>query len=172
MPLPAAALQRVKIPRNIAVSRPSPEHGTQPVQAPPKNDTPTSPANLQKQRSGLTRLWYATGYSLQGLQAGWQQTAFRQEACLAAVLLPAAFWLGQTWLEVFALVFVVVFVMVTELLNSAVEATVDRVGLEWHALAKQAKDLGSAAVLLALLLCAGTWGWALWSRLWSPVHSG
>ena len=48
----------------------------------------------------------------------------------------------------------------------------DRVGLEWHALAKQAKDLGSAAVLLALLLCAGTWGWALWARLWSPVHSG
>jgi diacylglycerol kinase (ATP) len=129
-----------------------------------QNDTPI-PANPQKQRTGLNRLWHATGYSLQGLRAGWQQSAFRQEACLAAVLLPGAFWLGQTWLEVFVLAFTVVFVLVTELLNSAVEATVDRVGLEWHALAKQAKDLGSAAVLLALLLCAGTWGWALWARL-------
>lgn len=172
MPLPVAALQHVKMPRDISASKPSTEHGTQPVQASPKNDSPASPANPQKLRSGLTRLWYATGYSLQGLQAGWQQTAFRQEAFLAAMLLPAAFWLGQTWLEAFALAFAVVFVLVTELLNSAVEAAVDRVGLEWHALAKQAKDLGSAAVLLALLLCAGTWGWALWAWFWSTVHFG
>ena len=90
----------------------------------------------------------------------------------ALVLLPASLWLGASWVETAVLAGVALLVLITELLNSAVEATVDRVGLEWHALAKQAKDLGSAAVLLALLLCAGTWGWALWARLWSPVHSG
>ena len=146
-------------------SAPAPQASPPPEHARPASATTSPvPANPQKQRTGWSRLWHATGNSLQGLRAGWQQTAFRQEVCLAAVLLPGAFWLGQTWLEVFVLAFTVVFVLVTELLNSAVEATVDRVGLEWHALAKQAKDLGSAAVLLALLLCAGTWGWALWAR--------
>ena len=163
MRLPAAARTPIARARNIVASRPLPLQAAPLVPAPRQNDTPI-PANPQKQRTGWSRLWHATGYSVQGLRTGWQQAAFRQEACLAAVLLPSAFWLGQTWLEVFVLAFTVVFVLVTELLNSAVEATGDRVGPEWHALAKQAKDLGSAAVLLALLLCAGTWGWALWAR--------
>lgn len=117
----------------------------------------------QKRRTGLSRVWHALGYSLQGLHAAWYEKAFRQEALLAAVLLPSAVWLGQSWLEVLALIATVV--LVVELLNSAVEATVDRVGVEWHALSKKAKDLGSAAVLLSLLLCAGAWMAALVHRL-------
>ena len=120
----------------------------------------------QKRRTGLSRVWHALGYSLQGLHAAWYEKAFRQEALLAAVLLPSAVWLGQSWLEVLALIATVVLVLVVvELLNSAVEATVDRVGVEWHALSKKAKDLGSAAVLLSLLLCAGAWMAALVHRL-------
>lgn len=119
----------------------------------------------QKRRTGLSRVWHALGYSLQGLHAAWYEKAFRQEALLAAVLLPSAVWLGQSWLEVLALIATVVLVLVVELLNSPVEATVDRVGVEWHALSKKAKDLGSAAVLLSLLLCAGAWMAALVHRL-------
>lgn len=113
--------------------------------------------NLQKQRTGLQRLWHASLYSVQGLHAGWHEKAFRLEVCLALVLLPAALWVGQSWLEIVALIACVLLVLVAELLNSAIEATVDRIGLEWHPLAKKAKDLGSAAVLLTLMLCAGTW---------------
>lgn len=123
-----------------------------------------SSANPQKQRKGLHRLWHAGMYSLQGLRAAWHEKAFRLEAIWAMVLLPAAFGVGSHWLEVAALIACVVLVLVVELLNSAIEATVDRVGLEWHALAKKAKDLGSAAVLLALLLCVGTWAAAIWAR--------
>lgn len=121
-------------------------------------------AHPQKQRKGLHRLWHAGIYSLQGLRAAWSEKAFRLEALWAMVLLPAAVGLGRNWLEAAALIACVVLVLVVELLNSAIEATVDRVGLEWHALAKKAKDLGSAAVLLALLLCAGTWTAAIWAR--------
>ena len=123
-----------------------------------------SSANPQKQRKGLHRLWHAGMYSLQGLRAAWHEKAFRLEAIWAMVLLPAAFGVGSHWLEVAALIACVVLVLVVELLNTAIEATVDRVGLEWHALAKKAKDLGSAAVLLALLLCVGTWAAAIWAR--------
>ena len=106
------------------------------------------------------------GYSLQGLHAAWYEKAFRQEVCLAAVLLPNAIWLGQSWVEILALMATVMLVLIVELLNSAVEAaTVDRVGLEWHSLSKKAKDMGSAAVLLSLLLCAGAWIAALVHRL-------
>ena len=120
-------------------------------------------ANPQKNRTGLKRIWHATLYSLQGLRAAWQEKAFRQEACLAVVLVPAACWFGQSWVEVFILIATVCLVLVAELLNSAVEATVDRVGLEWHALSKKAKDFGSAAVFIALLLCAGAWITAAYS---------
>ena len=116
----------------------------------------------QKQRRGLSRVWHAFGYSVAGLRAGWGETAFRQEAILAIVMLPATFWLGKTWIEVAALAGSVVLVMVVELLNTGIETAVDRIGPEWHALSKRAKDMGSAAVLLSLLLCAGIWGAALW----------
>ena len=120
--------------------------------------------NLQKQRTGLRRILHAGGYSLQGLRAGWNEKAFRTEAILAMVLLPLGLWLGQTWLERMFLAATVVLVLITELLNSAVEAAIDRIGPEWHALSKAAKDMGSAAVLLSLLLCSATFACALYAR--------
>ncbi len=120
--------------------------------------------NAQKLRTGLTRMRHAFGYSLAGLRAGWAETAFRQEALAALVMLPLAFWLGQTWVEVALLTGTVLLVMVVELLNTGIEAAIDRIGPEWHALSKRAKDMGSAAVLLSLLLCASTWAAALWTR--------
>jgi diacylglycerol kinase (ATP) len=121
--------------------------------------------NPQKARRGLSRVLHATGYSLAGLRAGWGETAFRQEAILALVLLPAAFWLGDNWLERAMLAGTVLLVMIVELLNTGIETAIDRIGPEWHALSKRAKDMGSAAVLLSLLLCAGTWLGALWHHL-------
>lgn len=120
--------------------------------------------NPQKTRRGLSRMWHATGYSMAGLRAGWGETAFRQEMLAALVLLPAAFWLGSSWTEVAVLATTVVLVLIVELLNTAVETAIDRVGPEWHELSKRAKDMGSAAVLLSLLLCLGTWAAALYHR--------
>lgn len=120
--------------------------------------------NPQKNRKGLTRLWFAAGYSLQGLQAGWQEKAFRLEAMAAMVLLPTAFWLGRNWLETAMLAGCVVLVMIVELLNTGIECAIDRIGSDWHALSKRAKDMGSAAVLLALLLCTGVWVTAIVQR--------
>lgn len=127
--------------------------------------TPEHPANPQKQRRGLNRMLHATRYSWHGLRAAWGEAAFRQESCAALVLVPAAFWLGRSWVEVALLAGSVLLLMVVELLNSAVEAAIDRIGPEWHALSGRAKDLGSAAVLIALLLCAGIWGAALYQRI-------
>lgn len=124
----------------------------------------TPPVNPQKDRKGLSRVWHATGYSLAGLRAGWGETAFRQEAIAAIVLIPGAFWLGQNWVETALLAASVVLVMVVELLNTAVETAIDRVGPEWHDLSKRAKDMGSAAVLLSLLVCTGIWAAALLHR--------
>ena len=116
-------------------------------------------------RKGWSRILHAAGYSLAGLRAGWNEPAFRQEAIAAIVMLPLAFWLGRNWMETALLCASVVLVMVVELLNTAVEAAIDRIGPEWHALSKRAKDMGSAAVLLCLLLCAGIWGAAFYQRL-------
>lgn len=127
--------------------------------------TEKEPVDAQKKRSGLSRLAHAFRYSLSGLHAGWSETAFRQEALAALVLLPLAFWLGQTWVEVAVLAGSVVLVMVVELLNTGIESAIDRIGPEWHDLSKRAKDMGSAAVLMSLLLCGGTWAAALWARL-------
>jgi diacylglycerol kinase (ATP) len=124
----------------------------------------TAPVNPQKSRTGLNRIWHAAGYSLAGLRAGWGETAFRQEAIAALVLLPLAFWLGRTWVEIALLTGSVIALMVVELLNTAVETTIDRIGPQWHDLSKRAKDLGSAAVLLALLWAAGIWGAAAYMR--------
>jgi diacylglycerol kinase (ATP) len=121
--------------------------------------------NAQKARSGLARIVHATGYSLAGLRVGMSEPAFRQEAILACLLIPAAFWIGRNWLETWFLIATVVFVLVTELLNTGIERSIDRIGPEWHELSKTAKDLGSAAVFLSLLLCAGAWFAAIVSRL-------
>ena len=120
------------------------------------------PVNPQKLRTGFSRLWHATGYSMAGLRAGWGEAAFRLEACLAVVAVPLAFWIGRSWVEVALLAGSVLLLMIVELLNTAVEAAIDRIGPEWHALSKRAKDMGSAAVFLATLLAGGIWAAALW----------
>ncbi len=122
------------------------------------------PVDAQKRRTGLTRMAHAFRYSLAGLRAGWGETAFRQEALAALVMIPAAFWLGRNWVETALLAASVLLVMVVELLNTGIETAIDRIGPEWHDLSKRAKDMGSAAVLLSLLLCAGIWTAALWTR--------
>lgn len=129
------------------------------------NHISREPVNAQKQRTGLSRMLHAFGYSLAGLRAGWGETAFRQEALAAIVLVPLAFWLGTAWVEVALLAGSVFMVMVVELLNTGIETAIDRIGPEWHDLSKRAKDMGSAAVLLSMLVCIGIWIAALWARL-------
>lgn len=113
--------------------------------------------NPHKRRRGLGRLWHALGHSLAGLRAGWAEAAFRLEVMLAVPMLPLAFVIGRTWSEKVILCASVFAVLVVELLNTAVEAAIDRIGPQWHELSKKAKDIGSAAVLLSLLFCAGVW---------------
>jgi diacylglycerol kinase (ATP) len=120
--------------------------------------------NAQKLRTGASRMWHAFGYSVAGLRSGWGETAFRQEALAAIVMIPLAFWLGQTWVETALLAGSVMLVMVVELLNTGIETAIDRIGPEWHDLSKRAKDMGSAAVLLSLVLCVGIWLAAAWAR--------
>ena len=129
----------------------------QPQQEPPE-------VNPQKSRTGLNRILHAGGYSIEGLRAGWHEPAFRQEAILAIFLVPLSFWLGQNWLETALLAGSVLMVMIVELLNTSVESAIDRIGPEWHDLSKRAKDMGSAAVLLSLLFCAGVWISAIFHR--------
>jgi len=126
--------------------------------------TVNNPVNPQKSRRGLDRIWHATLISLDGFRAGWAEAAFRQEVLCAVVMLPAAFWVGRSWVETALLAALVVLVLIVELLNSAIEGAIDRIGPEWHSLSKAAKDLGSAAVLLSILLCVGVWLAALWQR--------
>ncbi len=122
-------------------------------------------SNPYKGRTGFDRIARAAGYSADGLRAAYRgESAFRQEFWLAAVMLPLAFWLGRGWVEVALLTGTVVLVLIVELLNSAVEATVDRVSFELHDLSKRAKDFGSAAVMLSLLLATGVWVAAAWQR--------
>lgn len=131
---------------------------------PEPSPAPTEVVNPQKARKGLSRVLHAGFYSIQGLRAGWGETAFRQEAILATALLPLAFWLGQGWVETALLAGTVLLVMIVELLNTCIESAIDRIGPEWHDLSKRAKDMGSAAVLLSLMLCLGVWLSAVWHR--------
>ena len=128
------------------------------------SDARLNPLNPQKARTGLSRVWHAGLYSLAGLRAGWREPAFRQEAILAVVLVPLSFWLGRSWVEVVMLAGSVLLVMIVELLNTGIETVVDRIGPEWHALSKRAKDMGSAAVLLSLLIAGGAWAAAIYTR--------
>jgi diacylglycerol kinase (ATP) len=123
-------------------------------------------SNPHKGRSGLDRIRHATGYSWAGLRAAYTgESAFRQEVWLSLVAAPLALWLGQDWVQVALLLGSLMLVLIVELLNSGIEAAIDRVSFELHDLSKRAKDLASAAVMLSLLLAAGIWGAALWQRL-------
>jgi len=118
--------------------------------------------NSHKGKTGLPRLINAARYSLAGLAAALRhEEAFRQELVLAAILIPSGVMLGKTGVERALLVGGVLLVLIVELANSAIEATVDRVSPEEHALAKRAKDLGSAAVMLSLLSAAAVWALVL-----------
>lgn len=129
-------------------------------------ETPTEYATPNKPgRKGLARLIAATGYSMAGLRQAWQhEAAFREECLLLVLLVPAALWLGQTGLERAVLIMSCLLVLITELLNSAVEAVVDLASPGLHPLAARAKDIGSAAVFIALLQVLAVWGFLAWSR--------
>jgi len=111
-----------------------------------------------KGKTGLRRLINAFGYSVEGFRAAFKhEDAFRQEVFLAIVLIPLAFYLGKTSIEKALMIASVLLVMIVELLNSAIEAAVDHTSTEHHVLAKRAKDIGSAAVLFALLIVLVVW---------------
>ena len=122
----------------------------------PANESP------YKGKTGLRRVWNALGYSIAGLKAAYLcEDAFRQEVWLAVLLIPTALFLPVPWIGRGLMVASVLLVLVVELLKSAIEAVVDRVSLENHRLAKRAKDIGSAAVLVSLLTVAVVWACVL-----------
>lgn len=123
------------------------------------NQTSASQAESPfKGKTGLTRIWKAFGYSLSGLGAAYRhEDAFRQEVWLALVLVPLALFLPASGIGKALMIASVLFVLVVELVNSAIEATVDRVSLESHRLAARAKDIGSAAVLVSLVNVVVVW---------------
>ena len=107
---------------------------------------------------GATRMWRAWGASIRGLRGAFrEEAAFRQELALAVVVIPLAMWLGHTGVERALLIAPMLLTLVVELINSAIEATVDRIGFERHVLAGLAKDIGSAAVLMSLFLLGTVW---------------
>ena len=116
------------------------------------------PASPFKGKTGLRRVMNAAGYSWAGLSAAFKhEDAFRQEVFLALVLIPLALYLGETGMARALMIAAVLGVLVVELLNSAIEAAVDRISLEHHQLIKRAKDMGSAAVMIALVNVAVVW---------------
>ncbi|GGB64748.1 diacylglycerol kinase [Shewanella inventionis] len=111
---------------------------------------------------GLKRVFRATGFSIKGLLAAWKnETAFRQEAILALLMLPIALIIDVSMAERILMMMTLMIVLIVELINSAIEAVVDRVGDEIHPLSGQAKDIASAAVFISLALCAITWAMIL-----------
>ncbi len=117
-------------------------------------------------RTGWRRLLDATGFSIKGLRAAWgHEAAFRQELVVVLILLPIAFWLGQTFTQRALLIFSLLTVLMVELLNSAVETAIDRMGDELHELSGRAKDMGSAAVMISLVAAGVVWGLIAIERL-------
>lgn len=123
-------------------------------------------SNPHKGRTGLDRIIHAAGYSWAGLKAAYVgESAFRQETWLCVIAAPMTYFLAKTWEQAALLLGSLLLILIVELLNSAVEAVVDRVSFERHELSKRAKDIASAAVLMSLLLAAGIWGAAAWQHL-------
>ncbi|HIP75709.1 MAG TPA: diacylglycerol kinase [Psychromonas hadalis] len=117
-------------------------------------------------KTGLTRVIFACKYSMQGLKAAWiHEAAFRQELALLLILTPITFFLPVSALEQLALIGCLFLVLITELVNSAIEAIVDKTGSEWHELSGRAKDIGSAAVFVALVFAGLTWAMILLPKL-------
>lgn len=115
--------------------------------------------------TGFRRIVNATRYSAQGFAHAWRhESAFRQEIGIGVILLPLALWLGRDPFEKLLLIASCLIVLIVELLNSAIEAAIDRVGLEDHELSGRAKDMGSAAVFVSLVLVLATWGTVAWQR--------
>lgn len=111
-----------------------------------------------KGKTGLRRLINAFGYSMEGLKAAYKnEDAFRQEVTMAVIMVPLALYFGDSGIEKAAMIASVLLVVIVELLNSSIEATVDRISLENHMLAKRAKDIGSAAVLISLINMVAVW---------------
>ena len=120
---------------------------------------------MANQDKGLTRVIKAAGYSLKGLKAAWiNEAAFRQESVAAIIAIIIAFYLDISYIDRILLVSVVVLVAIIELINSAIEAVVDRVGSEYHELSGRAKDIGSAAVFISIGLALFVWVIVLWQR--------
>ena len=116
-------------------------------------------------KTGFRRLFDATGYSWKGLKATFtNEAAFRQELALAVVMFPASFWLARDVVQWLLLIAPLFLLLIVELLNSAVESAIDRIGEEKHDLSGRAKDMGSAAVLLSLILLALSWSAIAWSN--------
>ena len=120
---------------------------------------------MKPSKTGIARIIDATGYSLKGLRAALKhESAFRQELVIGLLLLPVGIWLGQTAVEYSLLMGSLFLVLIVEILNSAIEAVVDRTGDEYHALSGRAKDMGSAAVMLAILNVFVIWGLIAYHR--------
>ena len=117
------------------------------------------------ENKGFVRLVDATRFSMLGFVAAWRnEEAFRIECVVTVLLLPVAIWLGQNMIEIAILVASLLLVLLTELLNSAIENLVDRVSHELHELSGRAKDMGSAAVFVSLVIAAISWGAVAWQR--------
>lgn len=115
-----------------------------------------------KGKTGFTRLWNALGYSMHGFRAAYQhEDAFRMELLAAALAIPLALWLPVGYIGKALMVSSILLVLLVELINSAIEATVDRISIEDHDLAKRAKDIASAAVLLSIINAVTIWGLVL-----------
>ena len=122
----------------------------------------------QPGNTGIRRIIRATRFSAQGLAQAWKhEAAFRQETILLVVLIPVALWLGDTVLTQVLLIGVCLLVLIVELINSAIEAAIDRHGQEQHELSGRAKDMGSAAVFVSLTVVVLVWGAIIFERFHS-----
>lgn len=137
------------------------------MKAPEPISAPEPVESLKSTGYGPARVLKALGYSLSGLRGAWRrEAAFRQEVLAAVVMIPLSLFARVTWLEHALLVASVLLVLLVELVNSSIEAIVDRVSLERHPLSAHAKDAGSAAVLLACLIAAALWAAVLLPAYW------
>jgi len=120
---------------------------------------------MRTRNGGIIRIWDALRFSLQGLASTWRhEKAFRQEAWIIIPLLPFSFWIGTTATQRALLIISALLIFIVELLNSAIETLVNRVGTEMHELSGRSKDMGSAAVMISLISAGAVWGIIAWER--------